>query len=66
MPSVDQLQAMSIETISKHRLTHILHGRYGMDYVSMKFSGGCVSPEAGSYNKAPETEVPIPDYPQIG
>ena len=66
MPSVDQLQAMSIETISKHRLTHILHHREYMWYVSMKFSGGSVSPVEGSYARTPDTEVPIPDYPQIG
>ena len=65
MPSVDQLQAMSIETISKHRLTHILHDKYDME-LSMKFSGGSVSPVDGSYDDTHSTEVPIPDYPQIG
>ena len=66
MPSPDQLQAMSMEKISTHKLTHILHNSEAMGDVCMKFSDGSVSPEAGNYKRTPNAEVAIPDYSQIG
>ena len=60
MPSVDQLQVLSPEKISKHKLTSILHD-HDMWRLSMKFSDGSTSPSSGNYEKTPDTEVAIPD-----
>ena len=65
MPSVAELHALSAEKMSKQTLTHILHHKVGLEYFSMKFSNGSISPKEGNYYRTPSKEVTIPDDPQI-
>ena len=56
---------MSANDISNQTLTHILYTG-DMDYLSLKFFDGSISPQTGNYNKTPDKEVAIPEQSQIG
>ena len=66
MPTVDELQVLSAEKMSKQTLTHILHDSGDMDYLSLKFSDGSISPKEGNYENTPKlAKVAIPAQPEI-
>jgi hypothetical protein len=47
--------------MTKHRLTHILHGKASLNFLSFKFSNNQIAPELGTYSEDPPTTTNMPN-----